>query len=62
MWEIRENTGRYDRDSHYGDRIGYRSGSKEKTMKEVYECGFEDGYKAAIEEMEEKSEYDKKYR
>ena len=62
MWEIRENFGRYDRDDRYGDRMGYRSSSKEKTVKEAYECGYEDGYKAAIEEMEEKSGYDKKYR
>lgn len=42
--------------------MGYRSSSKEKTVKEAYECGYEDGYNAAMEEMEEKSSYDKKYR
>ena len=62
MWEIRENFGRYDRDDRYGDRMGYRSSSKEKTVKEAYECGYEDGYKAAIEEIEEKYSYDKKYK
>ena len=62
MWEIRENFGRYDRDDRYGDRTGYRSSSKEKTVKEAYECGYEDGYKAAMEEIEEKYSYDKKYK
>lgn len=47
MWEIRENTGKYDSD--------YRMGMKDKDRKlqEAYDCGFEDGYKAAIEEIEE---------
>lgn len=47
MWEIRENTGKYD--------SNYRMGMKEKDHKlqEAYDCGFEDGYKAAMEEVEE---------
>lgn len=47
MWEIRENTGKYDSD--------YRMGMKDKDHKlqEAYDCGFEDGYKEAMEEIEE---------
>lgn len=62
MWEIRENTGRYDHDDEerygerYGERMGYR-GKREKTVKEAYECGYEDGYKAAMEEIEEDKSY-----
>ena len=56
MWEIRENAGRYDDDERYGERMGYR-GKREKTVKEAYECGYEDGYKAAIEEIEEEKSY-----
>lgn len=48
MWEIRENTGKYDSD--------YRMGMKDKDRKlqEAYDCGFEDGYEKAMEEFEEK--------
>ena len=44
MWEIRENTGKYD--------SNYRMGMKEKDHKlqEAYDCGYEDGYKEAMEE------------
>jgi len=47
MWEIRENTGKYDSD--------YRMGMKDKdhTLQEAYDCGYEDGYKDAMEEVEE---------
>lgn len=48
MWEIRENTGKYDKD--------YRYGYRDKSTKEAYECGYEDGYKAAMEELEEDEE------
>lgn len=49
MWEIRENTGK-DRPGHY---TGYRT----KSIEEAYECGYEDGYEAAMKELEEKSSY-----
>ena len=45
MWEIRENAGRYDYDK-----------SSPKTLKEAYECGYEEGYKDAMEEFEEKED------
>jgi len=47
MWEIRENTGKYDSD--------YRTGMKEKDHKlqEAYDCGYEDGYRDAMEELED---------
>lgn len=45
MWEIRENTGKYDSD--------YRMGMKHNKLQEAYDCGFEDGYKKALEELEE---------
>ena len=49
MWEIRENTGKYDSD--------YRMGmKKESKLQEAYDCGFEDGYEKAIEELEKKEE------
>lgn len=51
MWEIRENTGRYDREDHGGYRMGMR-----KKYSEDYECGYEDGYEAALREMENKEE------
>lgn len=44
VWELRDHG---DRD--YSD---YHMGMREKTSKEAYECGFEDGYEKAIEEME----------
>lgn len=43
MWEIRENP------EH---KMGYKS----KSVTEAYECGYEDGYKDAMEEMEEMHE------
>ena len=47
MWEIRENTGKYDSD--------YRmSMKKESKLQEAYDCGFEDGYEKAMEELEDK--------
>jgi hypothetical protein len=47
MWEIRENTGKYDSD--------YRMGmKKESKLQEAYDCGFEDGYEKAMEELEDK--------
>lgn len=41
MWEIREG---YD----------YRMGRKDKSVEEAYECGYEDGYYAAMEELGER--------
>jgi len=46
MWEIRENTGKYDSD--------YRMGMKHNKLQEAYDCGYEDGYKDAMEELEDK--------
>lgn len=56
MWEIRENTEKYDED--------YRMGMKERSAKEAYKCGYEDGYEDAIEEMSKKESYrsSRKYR
>lgn len=44
MWEIRENTEKYDED--------YRVGMRDKSAKEAYKCGYEDGYADAMEEKE----------
>lgn len=50
MWEIREG---YNKDDVYGYRSGSRMGMRHmKTAEEAYECGYEDGYEAAMEEME----------
>lgn len=49
MWEIREG---YDTGRHYGMR---------SPEDKAYECGFEDGYKKAMEEME-RSEYGNRMR
>ena len=55
MWEIRENTGKYDSD--------YRTSMKDHKLQEAYDCGYEDGYKDAMEELEEhKSEKRGSYR
>lgn len=43
MWEIREG---YDHE--------YRMGRRDKSVEEAYECGYEDGYKAAMEELGER--------
>jgi flagellar biosynthesis/type III secretory pathway protein FliH len=40
MWEIRE------KDSRYGHRMG-----RKDEVDEAYECGFDDGYEKALEEM-----------
>lgn len=47
MWEIRENAGKYDSDYRTGMR------HKENKLQEAYDCGFEDGYEKAVEEIEE---------
>jgi hypothetical protein len=51
MWEIRESDG-----SKYGHKMGMR---EDKSVQEAYECGFEDGYETAMEEMKygERSSY-----
>ncbi len=51
MWEIRENTGKYDSD--------YRTSMKDKSEKlqEAYDCGYEDGYEKAMEELEDHKKY-----
>lgn len=55
MWEIREG------DSQKGYRFNRRTSMKgykdeEKELQEAYDCGFEDGYKAAMEELHMKGE------
>lgn len=42
MWEIRESD---DRQRRYGMR------SSEDKIDEAYECGFQEGYEKALEEM-----------
>lgn len=42
LWEIREG---YDHD--------YRMGKRDKSVEEAYDCGYEDGYKDAMEEIED---------
>lgn len=54
MWEIRENTGRYDSD--------YRMGMKDKSVKDAYKCGYEDGYADAMEEVAERKYGKSSYR
>lgn len=49
LWEVREKDGYRDHRSHMGMR--------EKSVEEAYECGFEDGYKEAMEEYGERSSY-----
>lgn len=49
MWEIREGY-EPESESRYGRRYGMRSAEDK-----AYECGFEDGYKKAMEEMEHSS-------
>ena len=48
MWEIRENSENYP---------GYRMGYRKKSSEEMYDCGYEDGYKAAMEELGENTNY-----
>ena len=43
VWELR--------DHGHQEMSDYR-GMHDKTAKEAYECGFEDGYEKAMEEME----------
>ena len=59
-WEIIEKSGSYNRRDNMQQndyRMGNRSGMKENINKldmlvdEIYECGFEDGYQKAKEEM-----------
>lgn len=49
IWELRDHGTRYDydRESEYGHHMGMR----EKSASEAYECGYEDGYEAAMEEV-----------
>ena len=51
MWEIREK----DHHSYDDYRGNYRMGMRDKSVDEAYECGFEDGYEAAMKEMKESS-------
>lgn len=44
MWEIRERDG-----SKYSHRMGMKE--SEKSLEEAYDCGYEDGYEAAMEEF-----------
>lgn len=52
MWEIREG------DESYGSRYGRKKGMmgyKDDHVDEAYDCGFEDGFRAAMKEY--KSSY-----
>lgn len=51
MWEIRENSDRYD--------LGHRSGMREKSKEEAYECGFKEGYEEGYEDAMEEIEKSK---
>lgn len=55
MWEIRENPDHYYDDDHYAHRMNRHN----KDEKEAYECGYEDGYRDA---MEEKRSGERRYR
>ena len=56
-WEILEKENE-PRDSRYGRRMGMRDhvDKLEKLVDEIYECGFEEGYRKAQEESEPYSE------
>lgn len=43
MWEIRESDPDY--------KYGYKMGKRMLDPEEAYECGFEDGYKKAMQEI-----------
>jgi hypothetical protein len=51
-WEILEKR-HDDEDSRYGKRMGMKDhiSKLDKMVDEIYECGFEDGYSKAQEEM-----------
>ena len=49
MWEIRE--GDYQQ-KHRGDYYGRHKSSEKDEVEEAEECGFEDGYKEAMKEIE----------
>ena len=57
MWEIRENLGKYDSDY----RMGMKQ-HKESKLQEAYDCGFEDGYEKAMEELEDKHKMGERYK
>lgn len=58
MWEIRESD--ESRESRFGRRRGgSMMGRKESSVDEAYECGYEDGYRAAM--MEAKHFYGERY-
>ena len=49
MWEIRE--GDESQESKYGRRKGSSMyGRKDDAVEEAYDCGFEDGFRAAMKE------------
>ena len=52
MWEIRENS-KYDSD--------YKSRKRSRSEDDDYGCGYEDGYKAAMEEAESYSSRRRRY-
>ena len=58
MWEIRESEPRHHKYADY--RMGKRD-EEEKLLKEAYECGFEDGYEKAMEEVHRYGERSKRY-
>ena len=49
IWELRDHGTRYDYD--HDSEHSYRTGMHEKSAHEAYECGYEDGYEAAMEEV-----------
>lgn len=53
MWEIRE--GDESRDYKYGRRRSSMMNRKDESVEEAYDCGFEDGFRAAMKEY--KSSY-----
>lgn len=55
MWEIRE--GDYNRGESKRDYFNHHGESKDRELKEAYECGFEDGYEEAMKEIEGHNAY-----
>ena len=55
MWEIREGYHEGNLGKSKGDHDGRKNHSSEDEVKEAYECGYEDGYADAMEEMEKSS-------
>ena len=60
IWELRDHGTRYDYDSE--SEYGHHMGMREKSASEAYECGYEDGYEAAMEEVGMHSDHRSNYR